>query len=518
MPWFRVSDFDSMGGALADLPPQSIPPNIFTEVNNVVFRNGALEKATGVAAELVTPPSAPFFLLPARDNQSVVRLFAVCGQKIYSYSGGSWRDITRGVGGDYPLAGNNEWTGGVLHGVPFMNIAGTEPQYWDVAQGKFANLANWPAGYSCSAMRSFKNYMLALDYSDGADRYPHNIFWSHPADPGSVPASWDIADPTKDAGTTPVSETNGYIIDGLALGTQFAVYKENAIYMMQHVGAPYIFSFQLSSLESGILSRNCIAEVNNNHVVFGRDDIYMFNGQAPQSIVNRKWRKEIFSYISDVNYRRAFVVALPETKEVWFCVPSGVSQPTVAFIWNWGTNCWSRRDIPASAHIIRGYTTQTGTTWDSVAETWSTITGTWKVESGRKRDTFLAGYADGEIYTLGAAETLPAGAMPAYAMHESYDFAAKQQPDPADLVKHVSKIRPRVIAANDVVLNFQVGTQMNINDPITWGAVQPFTVGTDRELCLGANGRYISWKIYSDTDCTWRLEAIDFLLQLGGHF
>lgn len=518
MPWFRVAEFDSMGGALADLPPQSVPPRIFTDVENVVFRDGAIEKATGMAAVLADPPTSPYFLLPSRSNQSDVQLFAVCGAKIYSYIGGSWIDNTRAVGGDYPIAGQNEWTGGVLHGVPFLNITGTAPQYWDVAQGKFADLTDWPAGYSCSAMRAFKNYLIALDYSDGATRYPHNVYWSHPADPGSVPASWDIADPTKDAGTIPVSETNGFVVDGLALGSYFVIYKENAIYTMQYSNAPYIFTFKLGSLESGVMSRNCVVEVNNMHIVFGRDDIYAFNGQAPQTLVNRKWRKEIFAQINDDNYRRAFVMSMPETKEVWFCVPSGSTQPTIVYIWNWGSNCWSKRTMPEVACIARGYSPQNNQAWSSLSDTWTSITNIWKTVTGREQDTLLAGTTASKIYTLGAAETLPSGAMTAYAIHESFDFAETQKPDPADLVKHVSKLRPRVLAADDVVLNFQIGTQMNINDPITWGAAQAFTVGTTKELCLTANGRYISWKVFSDTDCTWRLEAIDFLMQVGGHF
>jgi hypothetical protein len=286
---------------------------------------------------------------------------------------------------------------------------------------------------------------------------------------------------------------------------------------MQFTGAPFIFTFQLASRETGVISRNCIVEVQGSQAVYGPDDIYLFNGQSPKSLVNRKWRREIFANISDSNFQRAFVVPLPEVKEVWFCTPSGTAQPSIAYVWNWGNNSWPKRDLPTVVSIARGISPLNLEAWDTSSGSWDSDTASWTQPQVNTRKTFLASTA-GAVYTLGADETMPSGNMTAYALHESFDFATTEAPDAADRVKHVSKLRPRIVASAGTVVKFQLGTQMNINDAITWGTAQSFTVGTDEELCVAVNGRYISWKIFSDCDCTWRVEALDFLLQVGGRY
>jgi len=130
----------------------------------------------------------------------------------------------------------------------------------------------------------------------------------------------------------------------------------------------------------------------------------------------------------------------------------------------------------------------------------------------------LAGTTETKLYTINVGERIVTTDMASVVEHESFDFADEGKPEAADVMKHVSKIRPRVLAQAGSQMRFQVGTQMHINDPIEWGAEQIFTVGTDDELCLGVNGRYISWRIRGCCENTWRLEAIDFLIQTGGRF
>src|SRR5258706_476813 len=85
------------------------------------------------------------------------------------------------------------------------------------------------APHFAKIIRSFGPYLLALNVTKGANIYPHMVKWGHPADPGSVPSSWDETDETKDTGEKDLPDvTAGVIQDGLPLQGNFYVYKEGS--------------------------------------------------------------------------------------------------------------------------------------------------------------------------------------------------------------------------------------------------------------------------------------------------
>lgn len=520
MPWFRVSKFDANGGSIGDLPPQAVPPTVFTTARNVRFTDGAVEKAQGMLDLFPNVPIAPYYLLPAQDNLAAKRLFIAGLNQIYAYINNTLTNVTRAVGGNYTASSENSWTGGVLHGIPYLNNGTNAPQSWDATSGKFVDLPNWPTGYSANALRPFKNFLVALNYTNGTTRFPHNILWSQPADPGSVPNSWDITDPTRDAGDAPLSDTPGHVIDGLGMGDLFSIYKEDATYTARFTGAPFIFTFKPVLRESGILARNCIGEVNGRHAVLTTDDVILFDGNVAESIMNRKWRRDLFSSLSLADYKKSFVVVMPDRREVWFCISTTAGYPpSVAYVWDWKTNSWSKRDLPFTQAIAYGFAPDiAGESWEEGTGNWDADPEAWSTYAIRGKLGVLAATLDTRVHALHVGENIADNPMTALVEHLSFDFATEEQPEPADAVKHISKIRPRILAQDGTVLSFQVGTQMHINDPIEWNAAQTFTVGQQDELCLGVNGRYISWRISSNCDCSWRMEAIDFLIQGGGRF
>lgn len=520
MAWFRVGQFDANIGSTGDLPPQAVPPNIFTDARNVRFVDGAVEKASGMMEQYGTPPIAPYFVLSSQTNSGEKRLFIAGLSAIYSYLAGGYTDVSRAVGGVYSANVNNVWTGGVLHGVPYLNNGVDAPQEWDAAAIKFKNLTNWLSGYTAQSLRPFKNYLIALNYNDGVTQYPHNVLWSHPADPGSMPSTWDVTDPTKDAGSTVLSDTPGHIIDGLGLGDNFVIYKEDATYLMQFVGAPFIFRFRPVLRESGVLARNCIGEVLGRHIVLTTDDVVAFDGQQAESIMNRKWRRDMFASISVSDYAKSFVVVFPAQKEVWVCISTQTGYPpNLAYVWNWRMNTWAKRDMPFTQGIANAFTPDaTDASWDSDSGGWDADGESWSAFTLRGKVGVAAATQDTKLYTLNVGETIGADAMQTLLEHRSFDFASQDNADNADVLKHVSKVRPRIIAQAGTTLNIEIGVQMGLDNPIDWGEVQTFVVGTTAELCMARNGRYISWRITGSGQDTWRLEAIDFLVQGGGRY
>lgn len=520
MPWLRLNQFDANGGSSADLPAQAVPPSIFTDAVNVTFQDGAAEKASGMAEQYGTPPIAPYYLLSSQSNTGEKRLFLAGLTTIYSYLSASYTNVSRAVGGAYTATASNVWTGGVLHGIPFLNNGSDAPQEWDAAAAKFKDLTNWPSGYVTQVLRSFKNYLVALNYNTGTVQFPHNVLWSHPADPGSVPSTWNTADATKDAGNAPLSDTPGHILDGMAMGDNFVIYKEDATILMQHIGAPNIFKFRTVLRESGMLARNCMGEVMGRHVVLTPNDVVVFNGTQAESIINKRWRRNLFSQISVADYAKSFVTVFPAPREVWICISTQAGYPPdLAYVWNWRENTWAKRDLPFAQSIISAFTPDaTDASWDSDSGTWDSDGESWSAFTLRGKVGVVASPTNTKLYTCPSGELIGTADMKTLLVHESYDFADPKNAEVADAVKHISKLRPKIVADAGTVLNFQIGVQMTLNDPIDWGEVQTFTVGTTTELCMGRNGRYISWRISGTGRNTWRLEALDILVQGGGRF
>ena len=64
--------------------------------------------------------------------------------------------------------------------------------------------------------------------------FTNMVKWSHQADPGTVPASWDETDPALDAGEKTLSDSPGDNITGMQLGEDFIVYKYETCHVMRY--------------------------------------------------------------------------------------------------------------------------------------------------------------------------------------------------------------------------------------------------------------------------------------------
>jgi len=248
-------------------------------------------------------PSAPHWLLPWRTLTQKLWIYSGV-DKCYQTDGVTHADITRYTtspgDNDYTAGARPLWTGGVLHGVPVMNHRnGTDyPQQWDSALARMKDLENWPINTYAKVLRTYKNFLIALDITKGSTRYPFMVKWSDIADPGSVPASWDETDATTIAGENTLAQTNGWLVDCAPLGDLNVIYKQDSIWGMQHIGGVNVFRFYEISQSIGALAPRCIKEFYRKHLVVGQNDIVLFDGGQPKSIVNKRMRRWFYNNIN----------------------------------------------------------------------------------------------------------------------------------------------------------------------------------------------------------------------------
>jgi len=406
------------------------------------------------------------------------------------------------VTGDYNATAAAGWNGGVLGGVAILNNGVDTPQMMGTANdAKMAALSNWDRTKICAVMRPFKRFLVALDTTESATRYPFRVRWSHPAEGGTVPISWSASDATKDSGYVDLSQSSGFVIDCLPLGDINVVYKEDSIWSMAFEGGQSIFGFRQLFSDAGILGRHCVKDFDNKHFVVSIGDVFIHDGQTKQSIVDSQIRDELFNSIHPDYKTRTFVVADREKNEMWICFTSNTNDTDAfadkAFVWNWRNNSWSKRDLPNVSFISWGIVEYVSTTNWTEAGNWDTDADAW--DSPLKPSLILADAGNTKLYVLGTNQ------------HSGADFRAWIQKDSMQLnypgTKAVTKIVPRI--AGTGVVDFYIGNEMNPNEGITWKGPYSFTPGTHSEIPVRTTGNYIGIRAESTDDKTWALDNLE---------
>jgi hypothetical protein len=108
-------------GIVKDINPWELPPNVWSEGNNVRSEHGAIQKTPGYLEVMASCPVEPYYITNlevAGANYWIVGGLA----KIYVHDGSLWTDITRTSGGDYSATAAENWTSTVLGGILIMGL------------------------------------------------------------------------------------------------------------------------------------------------------------------------------------------------------------------------------------------------------------------------------------------------------------------------------------------------------------------------------------------------------------
>ncbi len=502
MAWIPIPDWGQ--GLNLDQQPEELALGVSSGGTNMRFRAGSAERFRGMVNVYNTPLVAPYHI--THYTVGTTRFVVYAGiQKTYADDGTTQTDITNA---NNTGAIDDRYTGGVFNGVYIQNNGVDAPQYWGGNTGaNLADLPGWPAGYKAGFLRPFKNYLVAGDLTRSGTRERGTILWSHIADPGTVPTSWNIADATKDAGDVSQAETNGTLIDAMPLGDMNILYKDDAIHFQQAIGGVQIFRFGRLPGEVGLLARGCVASVPQGHVfVTPGFDLCLHNGQGhPQSIIDGKLRNWVKSNINASKATRGFLANNPATNEVLWCFPTDALEVcNKAIVWNWKDGTFGLRDLSAVTYGSVGQITLAGSTdaWSGDTETWDEDATTW-------------GESD---YAPNSPRLILTRSTPALAMFDATgkdfdaDFTATIERtgmhfDSPETVKLCRGVRPKIDAPNGTVVYVQIGAAMLPDQAPTWQSASTFTVGSDIEAHAFASGRFLSLRIYTTMNQPWRIRS-----------
>lgn len=534
-------------GQVLDVPGIRLPANAWTSLQNCRCEDGLVFPIPGHES-YATPSVVPYWLLlvplqASLGNNNTIRWIYGGTGKVYMYDGSTHEDITRTTGGDYSTSANFGWNGGVLSGIPVLNNGVDPPQMWSppTTGTNLSDLTGWPASYTARVIRPFRNFLIALNIYNGSSNLPYMVKWSHSADPGSVPTSWDESDATLDAGEVDIGETSDFLVDCLPLGDANIVYKQNSTWLMQFIGPPFIFGFRHITKLTGMLATDCAVEFRpGQHCVLTADDVVVHNGVDQQSAADSKTRRSIFAQLNEDFYQTSFLAHNIDKNEVWVCIPTGENiQPTQAFIWNYREDTWTQRDLPgvpfaavgpAQRALDDAWDTGVDTSWNDPGDAglpYWTAGG----PNSFKRSLLMAGVDDTDLFQADATQqfdnTSRTAVMERTGLQLNLPMEGENRGEISsgaswESVKQITEVWPRIpIYETSTTVGVQIGFQQEVGSPVVWQPQQVFTPATDYkvDIPLGSNsGRIPAIRFTNLDDTSWKLSGYSLEVDVVGKF
>jgi hypothetical protein len=503
-------------GVNKDLSQHELPINAWTDARNIRFLDGYAYQFYGHGEVYNSPSVVPQYVLPITITGTRYWIYATAA-KTYAVtqSGGSaavHTDITHAT----PRTGTaNSWTYAVIGGIPVLNAGdGKVPMSWDTnLSNKFIDLANFAArADSCKAIRAYKNFLVALNVTIAGVNKPFLVKWSHPYDPGSISASWDETDATKDAGQTDLAEATSPIVDGLPLRDSFIIYTENSTHRMDYVGGQGVFRFSKIMGMSGMLNRNCAVEFDGWHFVVTGSDVIIHDGQSATSVLDKMTRRSFFQTIDVTNRSMVFAFKNPFLNEIFLAYPSiGASACDKAMVYNFVDKTVSFRDLPNLNHANYGsVSNDLGGLWSQDSDSWDSDLTFWNGPDYTP-DTarVLMASIDQKLYMLDASASFNGTLPTAYIERRGLSF------DTPESIKTIKGVRPIISGNVGHTVLVGVGYANTPYEEPTW-VTGTYTIGSQVAVDLFASGRYIAIKYSSGTAYQWRLDSFQIDVETNG--
>ena len=371
------------------------------------------------------------------------------------------------------------------------------------------------------SIRAFRSFLVALNINRGGIDYPRLVKWSTEAGLQDIPSSWNETTSTVDAGEYELADTKGDILDGLQLRDTFMIYKEDATYSMSYVGTPFIFSFRQLSPTIGAIAKNCVAEFDGGHAIFGKGNFYINDGQRLKPILPQKLKEYVFTTIDGGQIEKCFVAADYGRTEILFCYTSDGAltlEPDEAVVWNYITNTFTIREIPDTAHMGYGNVGNptTSTTWAAASDGWDTITGPWTMSYDLQDKVLL--FADPgktKLYRDRSGNKNDTSDMTSFIERTGITVGSNGQPDQTT-VKRISSIWPKMSINSTNEINVYLGTQMSTQDGVSWGSPVTFNPNTQSKVSVRGTGKLYGVRFESTTDMHWELDGYTIEVEDAG--
>jgi hypothetical protein len=436
-----------------------------------------------------------------------------------------------------PTTQTSQFTSAFVAGVAYINNPSAVPLWFGPSSTVFASMASWSSTWSCASLRPYKDYLVALNVTKGAVSYPTMVKTSDNTLFGQVPGSWDQTNQTTNATENILSDMSSPIVDGLALRDMFVVYGQREAWQMQSTSGQSVFDYYRLPIIGGLISQNCVVEVEGYHYCFGPHDIYRHNGLQQASLVENKNRSYIFGSLNTKLANRCFVQFSPEFKTILFAYVS--SDADVTYTSPTGCNRGFVLNLSSGAHSfvdLPNVTSMSVANLNSIAQwntagslTWFTVGGSWYDQVDNYGDnTVVASQAlPGLVIThrLAALDFMDNGSL-AFPYIPELNTASYVQRTGIDLdevganvtdYKIISRVFPEVTMIRpNINMTIQLGSQIYAQSPVVWDVVNVYDPRTNYKVDCRVGGRFLAYRFSMVPAGDFRMSGFDVEIVAGG--
>lgn len=388
-------------GVIPDRSPYDLPLDAWTDCRNVrysgktVSRYSVFKDLFPLASFSSAEDSVPVGALKFVQTDGSSRLLVVQrDNSVLSLLGSSVTDVS--PAGTFPLSWDRT-TSAYLAGCTFFNRASIGPFSRTPSELNFTALPNWDPADRCYSLRSYKDFLIAMNVTKGSINYPAMYKWSDAAQSGAVPSNWNVALESSLSGENVINDLRSPLIDGLGLGDDFIMYSSDEVVRLTYIDQPFIFRHDTAFADDGMIAQNCVVNVDGKHYVFGKNDLYVHDGITKESLtkdhLNEGSATSIKDYLfSTINFNfadRCFVLHNAAHSEILFCYPSmldevswsGTQDANFAAVYNYASSNWSLVELP---NVVAGVQTSTNEAqiWDELGG-WGLEGSSWNAYSGK---------------------------------------------------------------------------------------------------------------------------------------
>ena len=194
-------------------------------------------------------------------------------------------------------------------------------------------------------------HMLAFNYSKGNVDYSTSFAWCSTDDLDT----W-TADATNTAGSLLIREAETPIRCVCQLGNGLAVYTDTQMFVVNYVGLPNIFGYQVALEGSvGAVSPNSVVSVGRQNYGASRDGFFVTDGASVNMIGRESGMNQFFrDNVAQSELAQIYAFDNSKENEIVWAVPLNSSSITKEIYYNYKTGQWGMRDQVISAYLDRG--------------------------------------------------------------------------------------------------------------------------------------------------------------------
>lgn len=390
-------------GVVTDPDPYDLPIEAWSFAVNARFRNGKVARGPVWRKVSGLTTASPRFVVGSVPTTGSDDLF------IGSLNGtlvNLTTNTTVTLSGYTPSSAEATWTSCHLADICYINREDRTPWYKRTSDSAFKDLSAasgtqpWNSAWRAKILRASNGALCAYNVTKSGTNLPTMVKTSSFPLSGTVPDSWDQTTPSSNAVENILAEMEGPIVDACTLGNQMFIYGQNECWLQEFVGGTFIWEFSKRFNNRGAINTNCVVEVNRQHYVFGRDDIWVHDGVNQKSICDERTREFIFSGMNQSKTTRCFVHHMADDKTLMFCYVSGdrgaefMGGPdgcNRAATYDYDNDKWTFDDLPLVYSATRA-SLDTSATWAAATQTWDTFGGSWQdLEDTGKRSSVFVG-------------------------------------------------------------------------------------------------------------------------------